>query len=486
MKDGLPTEQIRSLLEAADGTLWIGTFGGGLARFRDGKFTSFGSRDGLLSDNIAHIEDDGRGSLWLSTTRGICRIAKRQLEEFASGRLKMLTPINYGVEDGLRSAQCAPGYPVGGEGGMTADGRLWFPTSRGLAVLDPNVLPRNTIAPLLHLTEVTSKGRAIDLAQSTSLNPDESTIQIRYTAIHLRAPERVRYAYKLEGLDTNWVLANARRTINYNSLRHGKFRFLVKADVEGGPSVETAYQFQVRPHFYETAWFRLLAVAFGLTTIWGVYQLRLRQVKSRFALVLEERVRLAREIHDTLAQGFVGISAQLDAVAMCLPDNAKTATGFLDLARKMARHSVTEARRSVMGLRASALEGQDLATALRQGTSQWTAGSNLEVEVEADNATLPHDLEQHLLRIAQEAVTNTMKHAAASKVGVQLRVKAKNLYLLITDNGKGFSQTDVFSGVGGHFGLIGMRERAERLGGELHLESVQGTGTRVEIMVPLP
>src|SRR5204863_2763334 len=148
---------------------------------------------------------------------------------------------------------------------------------------------------------------------------------------------------------------------------------------------------------------------------WGLYRLRVRRIRYRFAAVLEERARIAREIHDTLAQGFVGIGSQLDAVAMCMPDETTPARKYLDLARRMARHSLTEARRSVMDLRASALEGQDLAAALAAGARIWTAGSGVKVDVQAAAPAdpLPEEMEQHLLRIAQEAVTNVVKHAGA-------------------------------------------------------------------------
>jgi signal transduction histidine kinase len=298
----------------------------------------------------------------------------------------------------------------------------------------------------------------------------------------------VRYSYMLEGLDAEWTQPVARRVINYNSLPHGHYRFIVRAQAPGGPASERSFAFELEPHFYQTLWFRCLAVALLMAAGWAVYQLRLRQIRSRFALVLAERGRLAREIHDTLAQGFVGISSQLDAVAMCLPHDLGQARRYLDLARKMARHSLTEARRSVMDLRASALEGQDLASALQAGTREWIAGSNLEVSLDISGAgdPLSQDMEQHLLRIAQEAVANVMKHAGAKRVWVKLHTEARRLYLRIVDDGNGFEQQDVFSGLGGHFGIIGMRERAERLGGELRLQSRPGEGTQVEVTVPLP
>ena len=484
---GLSSDNIRELYQDPDGTLWIGTLGGGLGAFREGRFQWFTQENGLLSDNIANISDDGE-SLWLSTTRGICRIGKRQLTDFAAGKRKSLDPINYGVGDGLRSAQCYPGYPTGGGGARNADGRLWFTTSRGLAVFNPHAAPPASLPPAVQLLDIAADGNSLDLFKPTRLAPDMERLRIRYAAIHLSAPERVRYSYKLTGLEPGWVSAGARREINYNSLKHGHYIFSVKAEVPGGPSTEQSFAFDVLPHYYETIWFRLLCIAMLLAGAWAVYQVRLRRIRYRFALVLGERARLAREIHDTLAQGFVGIGSQLDAVSMLIPDERSPARKYLDMARRMARHSLTEARRSVMDLRASALDGHDLAGAIQSSTRMWTAGSPVDVAVDVSGpaTVLPEEMEQHLLRIAQEAVTNVLKHAGASRVEIQLHTEARRISLRILDNGRGFEQQDVFSSSGGHFGLIGMRERAERLGGELRLASQPGGGTEVEVTVPLP
>jgi len=298
----------------------------------------------------------------------------------------------------------------------------------------------------------------------------------------------VQYFYRLDGLDHDWVPSSGRRVINFNSLHHGHYRFHMRAELPGGAGSEQSFDFEVLPRFWETTWFRALCVAALIAAGWAVYQLRLQQIRSRFGLVLEERARLAREIHDTLAQGFVGISSQLDAVAMCMPEEATPARSYLDMARRMARHSLTEARRSVMDLRSAALEGQDLAAAIESGTRLWTAGSGVEVNVETTGmaAKLPEEIEQHLLRIAQEAITNALKHAQASKIAVKLHQETHDLSLRIGDNGRGFDHQDVFSSRAGHFGLIGMRERAERLGGKLRLASNPGAGTEVEVTVPLP
>jgi signal transduction histidine kinase/ligand-binding sensor domain-containing protein len=480
--DGLGSNQIRSLYTDPDGTLWISTLGGGLNAFRDekdAKFEKYTARDGLLSDNIWKATDDGE-SLWLSTTRGICRIPKSQLRDFAEHRIGMLHPIDYGAADGLRSLQTT-------DAERHADGSLWFVTNRGLAVFEPGAREQINQPPLVHIVAMTTDGRQFDWTHVPRVPPGSGRLQIRYTAIHLRAPERVRYSYKLSNLDANWVHADNLRAVNYNTLGHGHYEFTVRAELPGGPANETSFDFDLLPRFYETAWFRVFGAAMLAGLVWGAYRLRVRQVHSRFGVVLEERARLAREVHDTLAQAFVGISSQLDVVEMCLPAGAAPALTSLELARRMAQHSLTEARRSVMDLRATALDDQDLTAALNSGARLWTAGSGIDVKVDAsgDAAGLPEDVAHHVFRIAQEAVTNVLKHAGAHEIAIHLKIQPKRLSLSIVDDGCGFEQRDVFTSMNGNFGLIGMRERAERLGGELRLESRPGGGTTVSITVPL-
>jgi signal transduction histidine kinase len=208
--------------------------------------------------------------------------------------------------------------------------------------------------------------------------------------------------------------------------------------------------------------------------------------------VLTERARLARELHDTLAQDFVGLSTLLDAVSMRLADDAASARQHLDLARKMVRHSLTEARRSVMDLRAAVLQGQSLAEALKSAAPMWVAGSRLKVHVETDGeaAKLPDEEEQHLLRVAQEALHNAAHHSQGHNAWVRLSyVRAGGgvqVKLAIRDDGRGFDPQGTFDPTAGHFGILGMQERAERIGGTFHLESCPGAGTLVEITAPVP
>jgi ligand-binding sensor domain-containing protein/anti-sigma regulatory factor (Ser/Thr protein kinase) len=489
-RDGLGSNQIRSLYRDRDGTLWIGTFGGGLNALRKDGFHRYESRDGMLSDNVSHVEDDGKGNLWLSTTRGISEISKQQLQDFDNGATRVLRPQNFGIQDGLRSAQCAPGFPTAGGGTRTRDGHLWFPTSRGLATLDPKEPPRSTAnapAPMTRILEILVDGSPIDPERASTLKAGTQRIQFRYTGVYLSAPERVTYATKLEGIDKDWVPAGAHHTIAFSSPGHGHYRFLVRSMLPEGNGSETEFSFQIAPHFYETTWFITLAVVCLLGSVYSFHRLHLRQVNSRFALVLEERTRLAREIHDTLAQNFIGISSQLDTAASQFNRDLEAARKHLDLARKMTRHSFTEARRAVMELRASEMEGKDLPAALASASKRWVEGSSLSVEVQAEalSVKVPTDLAQNILRIAQEAVTNSVKHSRAEKVWVELQSDPSALRLRVKDDGSGFELPKIFHMSGGHFGILGMGERAQRFGGEFKIQSRPGVGTEIEVTVPI-
>jgi len=477
--NGLSSNQIRSLYADPDGTLWVGTLDGGLCVFRGDKFVSFRARDGLLSDNIYGITDDGQ-SLWLSTPLGICRVSRKQLAELEQHKIRLLRPAIYGVEDGMLSQQATDGQRF-------ADGTLWFATGRGIAIYDPRANSPKPLAPLIRFLDL-AMDRHSYLNASPHLPPGSGRVQVRFTAIHLRSPERVRYSYMLDGLDSDWVSADGLRAVNYDSLRRGHYRFRLKAELLDGPSAESLLEFDLEPHYYETTWFRACGALLLAMMIWSAYKLRERQVHNRFALVLEERARLAREVHDTLAQGFVGVASQLDAVEITMPPEAGTARRALDLARRMARHNLTEARRSLMDLRAAALPDQDLGFALKSSVERWTAspGPEVQLNVTGDLSGLPEEVAHHVFRITQEAVANAVNHAAPNHITLNLTIDKKELSLLVEDDGRGFEMHDPFTSTHANFGLIGMRERARRLKGQLHLDSAPEKGTRVKVTVPLP
>ena len=488
--EGLPAEQFRSLHAGRDGTLWIGTVGGGLAWRRNGRFYHCGAQEGLPADNIAIIVEDAKGDLWLGTTQGICHVNRASLDAFTAGKSKKIQAELLGVSDGLRSAQCAPAF-ASGSGELTSDGWLWFPTAQGLALLNPALPAPARLPPSLVISLVEFDGKPAGALAGNEFGPGDGRVIFRYTGIHLRAPEAVRYMFRLDGVDRDWVISGARRTAGYSNLAPGRYLFRVRADAGGGAR-EASYAFSIRPHYYQTAWFAALLALALLGGLWGAWQLRLRTLRARFQLVLNERARLARELHDTLAQDFVGLSTLLDAVSMRLADDAATARLNLELARKMVRHSLTEARRSVMDLRAAVLQGLSLAEALTSAAPSWVAGSTLKVQVETEGepVKLPDEEEQHLLRVAQEALHNAAHHSRGHNAWVRLRYvtngKNAEVKLTIRDDGRGFDPHGTLDPSAGHFGILGMQERAERIGGTFRLESRPGAGTVVEVSAPVP
>jgi signal transduction histidine kinase len=347
--------------------------------------------------------------------------------------------------------------------------------------------PQKAMAPFAQVVDVQVDGQPAIPKELMRLKPGTSRIQFRYAGVYLPAPELIRYSTRLEGLDSDWIPNGTRRTVNYTLLPHGSYRFRVRAELPENGLSEAQITFQILPHVYERAWFFWVAGILLAGTVYGIHQFRVRQMSGRFAAVLDERARIAREIHDTLAQGFVGICAQLDALALKLNGDPAVVRQQLDLARKMARHSLTEARRSVTDLRTPQLEEQDLASSLRSAAHRWTAASKASVAVKVDELTekLPGEVGQNMLRIAQEAVANALKHAKARNISVELERTTGALHLRVKDDGEGFEPSVASSILAGHYGILGMRERAERLGGTFDLESSLGSGTLVEVTVPL-
>jgi signal transduction histidine kinase len=303
------------------------------------------------------------------------------------------------------------------------------------------------------------------------------------------APEKVRFKYKLEGFDRDWIDSGTRRIAYYTNLRPGRYRFRVIAANDDGVWNLTGATFELflRPHFYQTYWFYALLVL-GLAVLgWQLYRFRLNQVESRFAAVLAERNRIAREIHDNLAQEMLGISVQLEVVARTLPASAELAKTHLDRVRILVRHGIAEARRYVWDLRSQALDKNDLPAALSDTARRLTAETEVQPKVEVSGTFRPLSqlIEGNLLRIGQEAINNAVRHAQARQILVNLKFEARRVQLSVRDDGQGFDYQVSQNGDGKHFGLVGMRERAEQIGGTLRINSHAKGGTEVVVDVPL-
>lgn len=486
-KDGLPDSAVIAIHGDAEGRIWVGTNGGGLGLLDGGKFYSFTSRDGLPNDTVYRILEDARGLLWMSCKRGVFSVAKSELREFAGRRSGSLTPTLYGTADGMPTRECSGGgHPSGWRG---RDGRLWFSTIKGVAMIDPERVARNTEPPPVVIEEVRVDGALVEVGRRPELTPGSSRFDFHYAGLSYVAPEKVRYRYKLEGFDKDWVEGGDRRVAYYTNLGAGEYRFLVAASNNDGvwSRAPASFDFKLRPHFYRTYWFYALCALASAVLAWQLYALRVRQMRARFDAVLAERNRIAREIHDNLAQEILGVSVQLEIVARLMSVSAETARTHLDRARQLVRGSIAEARRYVWDLRSQSLDDRDLPAALAEMTRRLAAESDVQTQFQVGGTfrPLPQQVENNLLRIAQEAVNNAVRHARARTIYVNLLFDASGVRLSVRDDGRGFDPAGQDGGRGGHFGIVGMRERAEEMGGALVIESEAGRGSEVSVGVPL-
>ncbi|HLL15871.1 MAG TPA: two-component regulator propeller domain-containing protein [Pyrinomonadaceae bacterium] len=487
-KDGLASNIVIGAHETTDGVLWFGTLGGGLARFKDGRFKSLTSAAGLGDDTITRVLEDGAGNLWMGSTRGVLRASLKELNDYADERARSVTCIAYGKADGLPSIDCSGGTQPAGW--RTRAGMLWFPTAQGIAVVDPSRLVRNELPPPVVVERLVVDHAAVALADGLRLPRGSRAVEFHFTALSFVDPSKVRFRYMLEGFDRDWVEAGARRDAFYTNLPPGSYRFRVLAANDDGVWSErdATLAFTLPPYFYQTRWFYLAAAILTAAAMWGIYQLRVRQLKHEFVAVLEERNRIARELHDSLAQGFTSISIHLEAVSAKMGAPHDAAREHLNQARLLVRSSLAEARRTVRDLRSELLEAGDLSAALSRVAGQLTAGTNVSAEVTVAGASrpLPARIESNLLRVGQEALTNAVRHAGARTVRARLEYGRGRVRLCVEDDGHGFDvgTMDAASN-GGGFGLRGMRERLTQIGGTLSVESLPGRGTQITATVPL-
>jgi signal transduction histidine kinase len=486
MKDGLSSNIITALHEDAGGDLWIGTQDAGLNIRHNGKILRFSSKLGL-PDAIFGIAEDAHGGLWFASKAGIVRANRDELKQVASGEGKQATVVWYGTSDGLRINECSVGgHP---EVWKASDGTIWFSTQKGVAALYPNATVPERVLPPVVIESIAIDGQAFAPGTIKQISPGHSRFAFEYTGLSFAAPQKLVYRYKLEGFDKGWIDADRQRTAYYTNIPPGRYRFRVIARNMDGFWNETGatLSFRLEPHFYQTAWFYVLA-ALGLGAAgYLIYRWRVKEVESRFNAVLQERNRIGREIHDTLAQGIVGVSVQLEIVSRLLATSADTAREHLDQARVLVRESLAEARRYIWQLRSESIESEDLASRLSKSARQAVGLSpvKLSLEVRGSYRPLGQNVEDELLRIGQEAVMNALRHAHPERIDIELAYTSKKLCMTIADDGCGFIADSVTAGPNGHYGLKGMRERAEQINATLVVDSAEGQGTRISVEAPL-
>lgn len=498
--DGLPSNDVWSLLATETGSLWIGTVGGGLCRWRDNRFVTIGQSAGLPNNVICQIIDDGQGALWLGTRGGIVRASRQELEDCADGRLARPAFFTLGKSDGLATLECSGGSQP--SYARTPDGRLWFPTTRGLAVIQPSALRTNTLPPPV-LIESFQAGTNLwpepfDGTVRPTVPPGRVRCQIRFTAPSFIAPETIRFRYRLEGLDEDWTETTGPRVANYNPMPPGHYTFRVTACNRDGvwnPD-GAALAFTVQPHFWQSWWLQSGAVLGGALGI-GVavrritrrrYRRRLEQVERQRAIE-RERSRIARDIHDDLGASLTRITLLSQTASEDL-SNPELAAIHLHRIEATARDLTKALEEIVWAINPKHDTLDSLANYLGRFAQDFTTAAGLRCRIDIPTHLPPWPLTaetRHNLFLAfKEALHNTVRHAAARQVNIVLQLQPGGFILAVEDDGCGFDPQAVARPRPGDSrgnGLANLTRRLEEIGGRCELQSQPGAGTIVRLVV---
>jgi len=493
-RDGLASNMIRTLYEDADCVLWIGTYDGGLSRFRNGRFTSYTVREGLANNGVFQILEDSSGNLWMSCNRGIYCVSKRELNDRAAGRISRIFSVAYGKHDGMRNAECNGGLMPAGI--KAHDGTLWFPTQDGVVVIDPEKLIATSKPPPVNIESCAIDRVQVDLQSTIYVRPGRENLEINYTAPSLIDSERIRFRYRLEGLDTGWVEADTRRTAYYSHLPAGNYVFKVTAaHSDGAWSPEGAsLSLIVLPHFYRTWWFTVSAWMIGTFALGLIIRYRFRQLErarasqqafSRQLIAYQEseRKRLAAELHDSLGQRLIVIKNLAVLFLKSVNGNQEGHHKIDEISEECTR-AIDEVREISYNLRPHQLDRLGLTKAVLAlvRTAAKATSAKITAEVDDIDTFFPKEAEISFYRIVQECLTNVVKHSDATEVHLSVRCVEAAVSLAVRDNGKGFTPgMPVTDRSNGGFGLVGIRERAQLLGGQARIHTASGLGTTVSI-----
>jgi len=484
MKDGLPSDRVNCLVEDSAGVLWVGT-DDGLAFLNAGGFHAPATASPTLHDQILGLADDGTQSLWIATTNHVLRVAR---ENLLGGNLSATDVVEFGTADGLRGTE---GIRRSRSVVTDRSGLIWFSLSSGLSVVDSRRLKRNSAPAIVHINGVAADGNPVEPTQNIRIPSARQRIAFSFVGLSLAIPERVKFRYRLDGFDHEWSSPVSAREAIYTNLGPGPYRFHVMASNGDGSwnGVEDALVFEITPAFWQTWWFRLSGLV-ALTLIgFTLYRIRLlqltRQLNVRFEERLAERTRIAQELHDTLLQGFLSASMQLDVVVDQLPENSN-ARPRLARVLQLMRQVIDEGRNAIRGVRLSDSTSTDIAVALSTINQELNSKGEVvfKVIVEGSPRVIHPIVRDEVYRIGREAVVNAFRHSRAKNITVEVSYLVNQLRLLISDNGCGINSEVLESGREGHWGLSGIRERAERINAHLKLRSRVGSGTEVELSVP--
>ena len=421
--DGLAAGNITAIFEDESGAVWI-CAAGGLSRFENDRFLTVSRKNGLPDTIGPSIVQDTEGFLWVAAGSGIIRFSPREVDKTVAAPLHQIQYSFYDPSEGRSDAVPSLSSPAAVRGG---DGRLWFATVRGVAVIDPRRLRTNRRPIPVRIESVVADGRGVALSQRLSLPPHSSTLQIEYAALSLSAASKLRFRYRLDGLDDDWTYAGESRQAAYMNLPRGDYRFRVTSTTDGlWKEPEAVWNFTVRPAFYQASWFYAIGAGGGALAFWTYWLLRLRAVRNKYALVLAERARVSRDIHDTLLQSLGAVGLELEVVARHFDSRELPASDVLRTLQRTVAQCIRDARQSVWDLRTPALERRPLADAVREFAAKCATDKNIDIHV----AVIGHrractpETEEELLRIAREAIINAVRHGRPRRIDVTHRIPA--------------------------------------------------------------
>jgi signal transduction histidine kinase len=458
-----------------------------LVWWKDGKHASVTTQNGLPCDELYTVVKSQDDVFWFYARCGLFSIPGARMKSWQANTNSHVQVQMYDVFDGVE-----PGItPLQPQGTVSPDGHLWFANDSILQSIDPQVIPRNTLAPSIAVEKVVADGASYSPNEEFRLPALTRNLQIDYTGLSFVVPQKVRFRYKLEGHDSEWQDPETRRQAFYSNLPPGKYRFRVVGCNNDGVWNEagSSVEFSLAPAFFQTTWFLALCTACFVAALWCVYLLRMRQVASgiraRMAERLGERERIARELHDTLLQGIQGLILKFHAVAKQIPGGDPIRQN-MESALDCAEEVVTEGRERVLNLRASEASTNDLADMfpLLAGQAPHGSTASLRVVIEGSPRPLHPWVREEVYSIGREAILNSFRHADSTHIEVEIIYDTRELRVRIRDNGRGMDPEILNAGKQGHWGLQGMRERARNIGAELQIWSGVRNGTEVDLRVP--
>jgi len=511
-KDGLGSNSIWCLHVDDDGVLWVGTCRGGLSRWDHGHFTTWTTKTGLLNNVICQILEDGQDYLWLGSYGGIFRLAKRQLKAADDGMGAAVHCIGYNLEDGLPSLECQGGFEPSGY--KSPDGRLWFPTIKGLVVVDPAKLQQNSSPPNVVIEAILADGSpnaATNTANRLGVDPTAEAfipagnqrLEFQYTGFSFAAPKGVHFKCRLDGLEKDWEDAGIKRDVVYSHVPPGRYHFRVTAANNGGPwnQAEASVAVLVLPYFWETSWFLLLNTFGGLALVVVIVryserrrvQRRLERAERERA-VEKERSRIAQDIHDELGANLTEIALLSEFAQDPTASRVQVRADMQKITAK-ARNLTQKMDEVVWAVAPQNDSLEKFTTYTCSYAEEYLQAAKvacrLEVPEVLPEIILSSDVRHNLFLVVKEALNNVVKHSGASEVQIQIALESGKLTLTIHDNGKGFVKSsaaspgqDISAG-GQKDGLYNMRQRMENISGQLELVSAPTGGTRVKLIIDL-